>query len=544
MVTEIDSAVSFTSAELLTEAQLVFPTAEVTDVDTTDFDGGQITVTYNSGSSAADQLTVFSSTDQTQGVEVIGADIFVYIDYGLPPGENIQQTKIGTIISDGSNGSDLVIDLGPGVPPGAYTTDVSPQLVQLILSSIQYGNSAPMAGTRQLSVTVTDESSATSLAVTTDVEITIANAAPVLSDLVAVVEIDPADVATLQVVDADVTLADLDSADLDGGQLRFDFGSLRDPSGENLSLADIGGITVSGSTVSFSGDVIGTISSDGQDGNSLVVDLSGPDATPVAVEALIEALRYDNSSASPEAAREVSITVSDGDGGTSVAQTVSIQVVTPPVVVPPDPPDFTVTYTEHDPAQVIDDELQTSVAGLSTVLTITITGGGVPTEDVLELSTGITGVSPGAFTSVTPDGGSTVFFNPTGGTNGAPLVLTVFGGGSASAEHFELLSSAVAYRNSGGDDPTDGDRTVTFDVTASGGGTTTVETFTVDVNQVNDVSVLSDLAVSVDLDFTALPAAPERIDPAVTVTDVDATAYSRRSLTIATPAGVKTGEAL
>ncbi len=542
VVTEIDSAVSFTSAELLTEAQLVFPTAEVSDVDTTDFEGGQITVSYNSGSSANDQLTIFSAIDPGLAVEVIGADIFAYIDYAPPPDSNVLQTKIGTIISDGSNGSDLVIDLGPaGSTP---SSDVSPQLVQLILSSIQYGNSAPVAGTRQLSVTVTDETAVTSIAVTSDVEITIANAPPVLSDLVATVEIDPADVATPQVVDSDVTLVDLDSTDLDGGQVQFDFGSLRDATGENLSLADAGGITIVGTTVSFSGNVIGTISSDGQDGSSLVIDLSSANATPAAVEALIEALRYDNSSGSPQAAREVSITVSDGDGGTSAAQTVSIQVVTPPVVVPPGPSDFIVTYTEGDDALLIDDEVQTSVAGVSSLLTVTITGGAVDAEDVLELGTGIDGVGSGSFISVTPDGGTNVFFQPTGGTNGAPLVFNVFLGGTASAEHFELLASAVAYRNTGGDDPTGGDRTVTFEVTASGGGTSTVGTFTVEVNPVNDLSVLSDLAASVDLDFVVVNAGGGPLDADVTISDVDGTDYDTGSLTIENRAGGNAGDQL
>lgn len=460
-VSGVDSAVSFTSADLLSAPQLVFPAAQVEDVDSTDLDGGQITVTYNSGGSASDQLSLVSSSDPDTGVEVIGTDIFIYFDFGSGGGQNVQQVQIGTITTDGSNGTDLVIDLAS--PAGAYTVDVTPQLVQRILTSVTYDNSAPVAGTRQLSVTVTDETAATSLAVTTDVEITIANAAPVLTDLVAVVAIDPSVVTTPQVVDSDVSLSDVDSTDLDGGQLRVEFGSLRDASGENLSLADVGGITVVGTAVSFSGDLIGTISADGQNGASLVIDLSGTDATPAAVEALIEALRYDNSSGSPEPAREISITVSDGDGGTSAAQTVLIQVATPVV------PDLTVTHTEDDPETLIDDEAQIAVAdpGAETFATLTVsfTAGEVTAEDVLEVTDTVPQVVYDSFNDryqVTPDGGATAYFTAAGGTAGAALVLTQVLLTTATPDHMELLASAIVYNNSGGDIPTDGDRTVSF----------------------------------------------------------------------------------
>ena len=539
VVSSLDSAVSFTSADLLTAPQLVFPAAQVEDVDSTDLDGGQIIVTYNSGGSVSDQLSLASSSDPDVGVEVIGTDIFIYFDFGTGGSQNVQQVQIGSITTDGSNGTDLVIDLAN--PAGVYTVDVTPQLVQRILASVNYDNSAPVAGTRQLSVTVTDETAATSLAVTTDVEITIANAAPLLTDLAATLEIDPAVVATPQVVDGDVTLTDVDSSDLDGGQIRFDFGTLRDATGENLSLADIGGITVVGTAVSFSGDLIGTISSDGQDGNSLIIDLSGTDATPAAVEALIEALRYDNSSASPDPAREVSITVTDGDGGTSTAQTVSIQLVAPVV------PDFTVTHTEGDTATQIDDEAQITVAdpGAETFvsLTVSFTTGEVPAEDELTVIEGSTVFFSSPYYYVTPEGGATAYFTVAGGSAGAPLVLTQFGT-TATTDHMELLISAIGYSNSGGDDPTDGDRTVTFDVMQSTSGPFSSGPFTVNVDPVEDAPVLTGLTASVDLLFATVSSTPVNLDSDVTVTDVDTTDFIGGNLTVANRAGGLSGDDL
>src|SRR5690606_13229983 len=88
-----------------------------------------------------------------------------------------------------------------------------------------------------------------------------------------------------------------------------------------------GQISVSGNTVSYGGTAIGTITSSGTGGTSLVVTLNAS-ANAAAVQALIHNLTYANSNdADPStAARTVSITVNDGDGGTSTAAAVTVNV--------------------------------------------------------------------------------------------------------------------------------------------------------------------------------------------------------------------------
>ncbi|GAB1459279.1 hypothetical protein MASR2M50_10530 [Thauera sp.] len=86
-----------------------------------------------------------------------------------------------------------------------------------------------------------------------------------------------------------------------------------------------GQIGVSGSTVSYGGVAIGTISG-GADGANLRIDFTSAAATVEAVEALIERLGYANSDVSPNASRTLGLRVSDGDGASSDASTLTITV--------------------------------------------------------------------------------------------------------------------------------------------------------------------------------------------------------------------------
>ncbi|MFC5768639.1 PKD domain-containing protein, partial [Thauera sinica] len=143
-----------------------------------------------------------------------------------------------------------------------------------------------------------------------------------------------------QLIDPSVGLFDADSADFDGGILEVDYltgyGALDQLGLEGLDHQDQLGIRnqgagtneigVSGTTVSFEGTIIGTIVSNGQNGAKLTV-MFNANATSEAVERVIENLTYANTVSNPIASRTVSIRVTDGDGGASVARTVRIDVV-------------------------------------------------------------------------------------------------------------------------------------------------------------------------------------------------------------------------
>ncbi|WP_348681074.1 beta strand repeat-containing protein [Alteromonas mediterranea] len=136
---------------------------------------------------------------------------------------------------------------------------------------------------------------------------------------------------------SNVDILDSDSPDFDGGLLTIDIVSgYRDIVNTNQEFADDnftienqgvgqGQISVSGSTVSYAGAAIGTIAQDGQAGNGLHIALN-TNATLEAVNALIQAIGYSNLSTSPQASREVALRLTDGDGGSSANQVVTLNI--------------------------------------------------------------------------------------------------------------------------------------------------------------------------------------------------------------------------
>ena len=137
------------------------------------------------------------------------------------------------------------------------------------------------------------------------------SAAPVFTEDGAPVLVDPA-----------VQVTDGDSADFDGGILSVDVSTGYAP-GDTLAFD--GTVTLSagmtnGSLVSLDGGTttIGTINIDGT-GGTLTVDLTDS-ATPALIEQLARTVTFENTSIEPGTTpRTVSFTLSDGDGGTSLA---------------------------------------------------------------------------------------------------------------------------------------------------------------------------------------------------------------------------------
>ena len=137
--------------------------------------------------------------------------------------------------------------------------------------------------------------------------------------------------AAPQLIDTNgaVAVSDMDSADFEGGQLVVSrlvgFGSadqfgLDAESQEQLGIRNQGNangeIGVSGSSVSYGGTVIGSILSDGNNGDDLIVEFNS-NAAAEAVEALAENLTYQNTSSDPITSRQYTVQISDGDGGSS-----------------------------------------------------------------------------------------------------------------------------------------------------------------------------------------------------------------------------------
>ena len=128
----------------------------------------------------------------------------------------------------------------------------------------------------------------------------------------------------LQIIDAAVSLSDADSADFSGGRLDLYYltgGAAQD----QLGVVAGGLISVAGNVVSYAGTPIGTLSG-GANGENLRIDLSGAAATADAVQSLVQHLGYGNTGFSPNASRTLGLRISDGDGGTSAPNVLTINV--------------------------------------------------------------------------------------------------------------------------------------------------------------------------------------------------------------------------
>jgi hypothetical protein len=127
------------------------------------------------------------------------------------------------------------------------------------------------------------------------------------------------------VLDEQATVTDGGSADLDTGTLTVELIS-NGSSDDRLSIRDesvaAGEIGVNGSDVTFGGVVIGAFSG-GTDGATPLVVVLNANCTPVAAQALVRNLTFENASEQPdELDRTVRLTLTDGDGGAGNAELV------------------------------------------------------------------------------------------------------------------------------------------------------------------------------------------------------------------------------
>ena len=138
--------------------------------------------------------------------------------------------------------------------------------------------------------------------------------------------------------DGALSLTDMDSPDLDGGSILVarvaGSGAIQDElrgpdegaAQDVFGVLDGNGVSVSGTQVLVNGTVIGTIQRDGTGGQPLEIALSGTNATPEAVEAVVAQLSYENLSDGPTQTRQIVVQVTDGDGGSTGSQVITVNV--------------------------------------------------------------------------------------------------------------------------------------------------------------------------------------------------------------------------
>ncbi len=180
---------------------------------------------------------------------------------------------------------------------------------------------------------------------------------------------------------------------------------------------------------------------------TLVLDLTA-NANAARIQELIENITYQNTSDNPAAARTISLTVSDGDGGTSAAQSVVVNVapandapVLGSVVA-------TLNVTENDAATVLDSSVALTDADSANFnggqLSLTYTSGG-GSEDQFTIRTNGNISFDGTNVTFSGVGVIATVNGSHNGQNGETLVLDLTA--NANAARLQELIENITYQN-------------------------------------------------------------------------------------------------
>ncbi|MFO1008355.1 MAG: hypothetical protein U0929_20515 [Planctomycetaceae bacterium] len=298
-----DTTVSYTEGSA---GVLVDNNANVSDVDSSNFEGGRLVAQLITNGQSTDRLEI---RHQGTGAGQIGVDGTTVLYGGV---------SIGTF-TGGVGAGALTVTLNAGA---------TPQAVQALLRNITFRNISdnPKDLVRTLRVSVTDGDGGTSAQVTKSIQVTSVNDAPVIGAFDTAVAYKAKAAAVL--LDTNATVIDPDSLNLDGGKLTVRL-SANAQADDRLEIRNVGTaagqIGVSGSNVTYGGVVIGTFTG-GAGATSLVITLN-TNATPVMAQGLLRNITYRSVSLTPSTlTRTVSVTLTDGDGGTSLVASKEILV--------------------------------------------------------------------------------------------------------------------------------------------------------------------------------------------------------------------------
>ncbi|WP_154723232.1 beta strand repeat-containing protein, partial [Candidatus Thiodiazotropha endolucinida] len=192
-----------------------------------------------------------------------------------------------------------------------------------------------------------------------------------------------------------------------------------------------------------------------------------------------------------------------------------------------------VVLIEQGGDAVVSDSDSSDYAGGS--LTVEVDSGLQPAEDRFSIfnqgtDTGEIGLSGG---NVTYSG--TLIGTVTGGTGIDPLTVT-FNSNATSAAVTALVRN-ITYENSNLENPADGTRSVTIDITDGDGASSLTQNLTLNVSSVNDAPVVDlngadGAGVDFAVTFTEDGGAVSVVDTDATISDVDNTTYQNLSINL------------
>ncbi|MBI3446409.1 MAG: DUF4347 domain-containing protein, partial [Magnetospirillum sp.] len=283
--------------------------------------------------------------------------------------------------------------------------------------------------------------------------------------------------STAQFIDTS-TITVTDAPDLSGsgmwagGNLTVAFGATnRDTAHDMLSVGTGGGITVSGSNVSYNGTVIGTLQTGatGAPNQNLTIKFSGAAVNDAAIAALVNAIQFSDTATTTAGTRKLTFTLTDAYGRSSSG-------LAEKVYVTPDTP----------PAYVNGNGTQTVNTGRDTAVTISSATLSVSDTDANQNETWSASVAPShgtlSFSMTNAGSGSTsiagpvVTYTPAGGYVGSDTftIQVSDGQGGVVAKMFNVnviapvIQSIVRVGSAAPTKATTDSFTVTFNETISG----------------------------------------------------------------------------
>ena len=448
--------------------------AVVSDVDSSNFDTGTLTVSFVAGSDVAeDVLSIINTGTNLEEIGISGSDV------------SYEGTIIGAF-TGGSTGSDLVITLNAN----ADETSVSALVQQIGYENTDTDN--PTTGDRTVRYVLTDGDGGTSVNYDTTVRVAGVNDAPVI-DLngpddggVNFSTTFNEDDAIVSVTSPQATLTDVDGSTYN--QLTIDLGGFVDGGNEKISFAGtVFSYTATNTQVVTVGSSDFNISL--ASGTSFVITRDGGGVMPESdLQNLIRSVTYENVDDAPvEGNRTFTFTAQDAAGADSLVAVSSVDVVGTN-----DDPVITSavgggTHNEGGAGTSFNDSLMITDADEvdfdGGVITVTITNNGEPTDRLTILDGGnVTLVG----NSVRYDGGSgPVEVGILSGGNGAADPLKVAFDADADATAVQAVGQRIGFL-ADSDDPSDLQRTLTMTVTDGDGGTSNTVTRSVTVNAIND----------------------------------------------------------
>ena len=291
--------------------------ATVVDNDSPDFENGILTVSLGDSAPTTDVLGIRSSGQATAQISTTGTTVKT-VRFG--------STVIGTAVG-GTTGTPLTV---------AFTSGATPAAVQALVRAITFRATAvnPDMTARVVSFQVTDGDGGESGVIQKVVTLSKINSPPVLK--LSTVIIPPGTVALSQVsynangmpvlLDPAATVTDSDTTVFNGGKLTVTLTS--GSSGrDRTTIVNQGLVTVSGTNVSYAGIVVGKLTA-GVGASPLIVDFNST-ASVDAVQAVVRSVNFQILGPNVVGgSRTVSYVVTDGSGGTSVAQfrTILVQI--------------------------------------------------------------------------------------------------------------------------------------------------------------------------------------------------------------------------